>query len=270
MVLRYSFSNDGLNRHHLTSREHHHALLDPQNAQAIQAYSTPHPRDRSQRNVAMERLRPEAHGVVRKINVVGISYCGFVAYSMAAQFPEKMEKMALCFAESSRGRLRKCRVCIYLQGRSQKIYRRGVKIIDYNIDMAMEIGTGIATKVAERCIDKAMKEAGYLCCFKSYVEDYEKEQSDCQQQEADDLINVDAKAKKIRFGFLTDCIWQYKRGKELARKTLDIPKLMERRNNLRIARSIGAPGMEYHSSPDFIYFESRKAKFEQLKEGIEE
>ncbi|KAF7842576.1 putative disease resistance protein [Senna tora] len=162
--------------------------------------------------------------------------------------------------------------------------------------MATEIGTGIATKVAERCIDKAMKEAGYLCCFKSYVEDYEKEQSrlpaareslledikEARQRnqtridketelwlkEANDLINVEAKAKKKRFGFLTDCIWQYKRGKELARKTLDIPKLMERRNNLRIARSIGAPGMEYHSSPDFIYFESRKAKFEQLKEAL--
>ncbi|KAF7842575.1 putative disease resistance protein [Senna tora] len=162
--------------------------------------------------------------------------------------------------------------------------------------MAMEIGTSLATKVAETCIDKAMMEAGYLCCFKSYVEDYEKEQSrllatreslqkdinEARQRneietddetkqwlkEANDIINVDTKAKKKWFGFLTDCIWQYKRGKELAGKTLDIPKLMERRNNLRIARPVGAPGMEYHSSPDFIQFESRKAKFEQLKEAL--
>ncbi|KAF7811411.1 lignin-forming anionic peroxidase-like [Senna tora] len=49
-------------------------------------------KDQSQRNVAVERLRPEAHDVVRKINVVDISYGGFVAYSMAAQFLEKMEK----------------------------------------------------------------------------------------------------------------------------------------------------------------------------------
>ncbi|KAF7824007.1 monoacylglycerol lipase abhd6-A [Senna tora] len=93
--------------HHRSRRQHHHPLLGPQNAQAIQAYSTPHPRDRRQRNVAVERLRPEAHGVVQKINIVDISYGGFVAYSMATQFPEKMEKVALCFAESSRGRLRK-------------------------------------------------------------------------------------------------------------------------------------------------------------------
>ncbi|KAF7842570.1 putative disease resistance protein [Senna tora] len=162
--------------------------------------------------------------------------------------------------------------------------------------MAMEIGTNIANKVAATCIDKAMEEAGYLCCFKSYLEDYEKEQSrllatreslqkdinearqrneietddETQQwlKEANDIINVDTKAKKKWFGFLTDCIWQYKRGKELAGKTLDIPKLMERRNNLRIARSIGAPGMEYHSSPHFIQFHSRKAQFEQLKEAL--
>ncbi|KAF7842573.1 putative disease resistance protein [Senna tora] len=160
----------------------------------------------------------------------------------------------------------------------------------------MEIGTSLATKVAETCIDKAMMEAGYLCCFKSYVEDYEKERSrllatreslqkdinearqrnetetddETQQwlKEANDIINVDTKAKKKWLGFLTDCIWQYKRGKELAEKTLDIPKLMERRNNLRIARPVGPPGMEYHSSPDFIQFESRKAKFEQLKEAL--
>lgn len=42
----------------------------------------------------------EAHdgGVVGKMKVVGISYGGFVAYSMAAQFPEKFEKVALCCA----------------------------------------------------------------------------------------------------------------------------------------------------------------------------
>ncbi|KAF7842975.1 putative disease resistance protein [Senna tora] len=130
--------------------------------------------------------------------------------------------------------------------------------------MATAIGTGIAT--AETCIDKTMKKAGYLCCFKYYVEDYEQEKSRLEatrDKEAYVLINVDAEAKKERFGFLTDCIWQYKRGKELARKTLDISKLMERRNNLRLVRPIG---MEYSSR--FIHFESRKTKFEQLKEVL--
>ncbi|KAI9117024.1 hypothetical protein K1719_012023 [Acacia pycnantha] len=39
----------------------------------------------------------EAHGV-RKMSVVGVSYGGFVAYSMAAQFPEKVDKVVLCCA----------------------------------------------------------------------------------------------------------------------------------------------------------------------------
>ena len=39
----------------------------------------------------------EAHGVSR-MNVVGLSYGGFVAYSMAAQFPESVERLVLCCA----------------------------------------------------------------------------------------------------------------------------------------------------------------------------
>lgn len=39
----------------------------------------------------------KAHGVTRT-NVVGMSYGGFVAYSMAAQFPESVEKVVLCCA----------------------------------------------------------------------------------------------------------------------------------------------------------------------------
>jgi hypothetical protein len=40
----------------------------------------------------------EAHGV-RRMNVVGVSYGGFVGYSLAALFPERVEKVALCCAE---------------------------------------------------------------------------------------------------------------------------------------------------------------------------
>ncbi|KAE8663775.1 putative HXXXD-type acyl-transferase family protein [Hibiscus syriacus] len=39
----------------------------------------------------------EAHGV-RRMSLIGISYGGFVGYSMAAQFPDKMEKLVLCCA----------------------------------------------------------------------------------------------------------------------------------------------------------------------------
>lgn len=37
----------------------------------------------------------EAHGV-RRVSLVGISYGGFVSYSMAAQFPDAVEKVVLC------------------------------------------------------------------------------------------------------------------------------------------------------------------------------
>ena len=37
----------------------------------------------------------ELHGV-QKMNLVGISYGGFVGYSMAVQFPEAIEKLVLC------------------------------------------------------------------------------------------------------------------------------------------------------------------------------
>ncbi|KAJ7945416.1 alpha/beta-Hydrolases superfamily protein [Quillaja saponaria] len=39
----------------------------------------------------------DAHRV-RKMNVVGISYGGFVGYSMATQFPERLERLVLCCA----------------------------------------------------------------------------------------------------------------------------------------------------------------------------
>ncbi|KAE8707587.1 putative HXXXD-type acyl-transferase family protein [Hibiscus syriacus] len=39
----------------------------------------------------------EAHGV-RRMSLIGISYGGFVGYSMAAQFPDNMEKLVLCCA----------------------------------------------------------------------------------------------------------------------------------------------------------------------------
>ncbi|KAJ6737443.1 ALPHA/BETA-HYDROLASES SUPERFAMILY PROTEIN [Salix viminalis] len=39
----------------------------------------------------------EAHGV-RRMNLVGISYGGFVGYSMASQFQENIEKVVLCCA----------------------------------------------------------------------------------------------------------------------------------------------------------------------------
>ena len=54
--------------------------------------------DRSESFQAQYVMRMmEANGVLR-MSLVGISYGGFVGYSMAAQFPDKMEKLVLCCA----------------------------------------------------------------------------------------------------------------------------------------------------------------------------
>lgn len=55
-------------------------------------------RDRSESFQAQSLMKMmEAHGVLR-MSLVGISYGGFVGYSMAAHFPNRMDKMALCCA----------------------------------------------------------------------------------------------------------------------------------------------------------------------------
>ncbi|KAF7842582.1 putative disease resistance protein [Senna tora] len=160
-----------------------------------------------------------------------------------------------------------------------------------------DIPANIASNLAQRLVNRAIIEAKYLCCFKSYVENFEKEkkrlsaaregvrkdieeakqrnenriEDETQQwiNEVDNLTQEDTQEKKKWFfGLCTDCIWQYGRGKELARKTLEIPKLMERRNNLRVARPVGPVGVEFHCLSNFMHFESRKAKFEELKEAL--
>ncbi|XVE93142.1 hypothetical protein REPUB_Repub01dG0164700 [Reevesia pubescens] len=61
-----------------------------------ESYTTRSDRSESFQAQCMMRMM-EAHGVPR-MSLVGISYGGFVGYSMAAQFPDKMEKLVLCCA----------------------------------------------------------------------------------------------------------------------------------------------------------------------------
>ncbi|XP_011045672.1 PREDICTED: monoacylglycerol lipase abhd6-A [Populus euphratica] len=61
-----------------------------------ESYTSRHERTESFQAQCVMRLM-EAHGVHR-MNLVGISYGGFVGYSMAAQFQEKIEKVVLCCA----------------------------------------------------------------------------------------------------------------------------------------------------------------------------
>ncbi|KAG6577297.1 todF [Cucurbita argyrosperma subsp. argyrosperma] len=58
------------------------------------SYTTRPERTESFQALCMMRLMDSLD--VQTVNVVGISYGGFVAYSMAAQFPERLEKLVLC------------------------------------------------------------------------------------------------------------------------------------------------------------------------------
>ncbi|KAJ8755660.1 hypothetical protein K2173_022255 [Erythroxylum novogranatense] len=60
------------------------------------SYTTRRERSESFQAQCVMRLM-ETHGIVR-MNLVGISYGGFVGYSMASQFPEAIEKLVLCCA----------------------------------------------------------------------------------------------------------------------------------------------------------------------------
>ncbi|XP_028788259.1 probable disease resistance protein At1g61300 [Neltuma alba] len=158
------------------------------------------------------------------------------------------------------------------------------------------IGEGVATHVAESLVDKPMKELKYLCCYKTYVDDFEEEKTSLSAKRntvlknikeanhrnenqvedevelwlgrAKDLIEEDTKGKKKWFGLATNCFWQYKRGKELEGKTQKIKRLMEQSNFARVARSTGLPGIGFYSSPNFITFEDRKLISQKLKEAL--
>ncbi|XP_028791089.1 probable disease resistance protein At1g52660 [Neltuma alba] len=160
------------------------------------------------------------------------------------------------------------------------------------------IGEGVATHVAESLVDKAMKELKYLCCYKTYVDDFEEEKKSLSArrntvlkniedakhrnenqvedevelwlERANGLIGEDTKGKKKWFGLVTNCFWQYKRGKELERKTQTIKRLMEQSNFARVARSTGLPGIEFYSSSNFMTFEDRKLISEKLKEALKD
>ncbi|KAF3435027.1 hypothetical protein FNV43_RR22114 [Rhamnella rubrinervis] len=58
------------------------------------SYTSRPERTESFQAVSMMKMM-ESHGV-RRMSLVGISYGGFVGYSMAAQFPEAVEKIVLC------------------------------------------------------------------------------------------------------------------------------------------------------------------------------
>ncbi|TKY69261.1 Disease resistance protein [Spatholobus suberectus] len=160
-----------------------------------------------------------------------------------------------------------------------------------------EFISGFFNTIASKFLDLTTGEARYLCCFKTIVEEYEKEKGKLRarrksvqenvdeaknraeeivndvtvwMQNADNLINEDTKTKRTCFsGWCPNCIWQYHRGKELVEKMLEISEL-KGLNFESVGRAAKLPGVEYHSSQDFIEFESRSSQCKQLLEALKD
>jgi len=154
------------------------------------------------------------------------------------------------------------------------------------------IASDLAKSNLEKLINAMLEQSRYICCFTCITEDFEKERelliakketleenvrvanrrSDNIRRDvtlwlrqATKLIEEDTKTKvKCFFGWLPNCKWQYSRGKDLESKREEIKRLVMECNfgNVGITRDI--PDIEYYSSQNYISFESRKLKFEQL------
>ncbi|XP_028798969.1 disease resistance protein At4g27190-like [Neltuma alba] len=139
-------------------------------------------------------------------------------------------------------------------------------------------------------------EAQYLCCFNSYGQEYEHAEKRLNAKlkdvrriidqargvspatsvalqwtrEAEELIDANTKKEKCFNDLCINCWRQYQKGKDLAKRTLDIDKLLERSNFDIVASPIELPGIKYRCLPNFMPFDSRKSTFEKLKKALED
>ncbi|XP_028753125.1 probable disease resistance protein At4g27220 [Neltuma alba] len=161
----------------------------------------------------------------------------------------------------------------------------------------MNICTGVATTIIPDLLRKAWEELQYLCKHKSYVQDFKKEEEDLLSalqsvkleieeakkrnktrvdpmvehwlESANELLQQDTKPAKC-FGLCTNCCSQIAQAKELEKLMKErIPKMIAKVKEFpkEVARAAGVPGMEFHSQ-EFMPFESRKKKFEELKKEL--
>lgn len=85
------------------------------------------------------------------------------------------------------------------------------------------------------------------------------------QKQANKIIQEDTKSKVTYFfGRCPNCKWQYGRGKELTCKTKEIKRLIMESNFESVGIPCDVPDVEYNSSQNFISFESRKLKYEEI------
>jgi len=158
--------------------------------------------------------------------------------------------------------------------------------------------TDLAKPYVEKLINGAIAETGYICCFTRIANDFEEERVGFErdrttvkelvdqairrgdnvqdnvrswEKEADELIQEDTKAKqKCLFGFCPDCIWRYRKGKDLENKKEKIKKLIETRKDLVIGLPAHLPDVERYSSKHYISFESREFKYKELLDALKD
>ncbi|XP_058768321.1 uncharacterized protein LOC131642047 [Vicia villosa] len=155
-----------------------------------------------------------------------------------------------------------------------------------------------AKKNVEKSLDGVLKELRYICCFTCIAKEFEEEKTwleaerttvgqrvkvakrrgdDVQdnvifwEEEADKIFQEDTKInKKCFFGLCPDCIWRYRKGKELANKKDQIKKLMKTGKELEIGLPAPLPDVDRYSSRHYISFKSRESKCKELLDALKD
>ncbi|CAK8566068.1 unnamed protein product [Lathyrus sativus] len=155
-----------------------------------------------------------------------------------------------------------------------------------------------AKKNVEKLLDGALKELRYICCFTCIAKEFEEEKASLKaerrtvgqrvqlakgrgedvqvnalfwEEEVDKIIEEEPKTKqKCFFGLCPDCIWRYKRGKELENKKEKIKRFVDTGKELAIGLPAPLPDVERYSSRHYISFKSRISKYNELLDALED
>ncbi|XP_045790592.1 uncharacterized protein LOC123885359 [Trifolium pratense] len=159
----------------------------------------------------------------------------------------------------------------------------------------------LAKPYVEKLINGAIAEARHVLCFTCTVKEFEEERASLEPErktieqlvkdarernkdikanvvswaeEIDKLNQVDTKTKQTCFfGFCPDCIWRYKKGKELTNKVKRIQELKVKGEKLEIENielSHRLPGVERYSFKDYISFKTREEKYKELLDALKD
>ncbi|KAI9116781.1 hypothetical protein K1719_012147 [Acacia pycnantha] len=159
-------------------------------------------------------------------------------------------------------------------------------------------GEGILTDLTQRLVDKTIKEVNYFRHFETHDQGFTQElrrligNLDKVQKDIDDaktnnqnqirdevqhwidearnLVQNKSEIKQTRFDSWCPLIRKYRQGKRLAQRTLAIKDLNIGGHFEIVAHPAELLDKEYHASKDFIDFESRKTKFKQLVDALED